>query len=265
MFPVSSARDSRTATLQRHGLGVSCTPVKPDGYCCRKSARTGKGRPLADDEQPEGQEEPSTTPWGMPRPDGTRRHGEVRYQEPGSTTPREPTLAEQRARERAEQRREEAAAAELAAAERKTAVRRRVMIGGGVTVGVVAMVAAFYSASAYSEQRDAMTATCTGDQGGQTIAEQDQFCDQNYVTSHGGHMGNGVYFMPIFLPGGGIGGWNQYRYSYSPSGSPIPTPGQTVSHPDFSQPSTGTKVSTRSGSVIQRGGFGIGSRSGSGS
>lgn len=217
------------------------------------------------DEDPE--TERRETPFDTPHPDGEERpHGTIRYQDPGFTTPREPTLAEQRAREQAERHREESAAAELAEAERKTQVRRRVMIGGGVTVGVVALVSAFYAAAAYGADSDSMTATCTGQDGTRTVAEQDQLCDDNYVTSHGGHIdqNSGMYFMPIILPGGGFGGWNQYRYSYSPRGSSIPSPGQTVSTPDFTKPSSGTKVSTRSGSTIQRGGFGISSKSGSG-
>lgn len=221
-----------------------------------------KGRPVTD-EDPE--TERWETPSGTPRPDGDERpRGTIRYQDPDFTTPREPTLAEQRAREQAEHRREAEAAAELAAAERKTRVRRRVMIGGGVTVGVVALVSAFYTAAAYGADRDAEIATCTGQEGNQTVAEQDQLCDDNYVTSHGGHIDHdtGMYFMPIILPGGGFGGWNQYRYSYSPSGSTIPAPGQTVSTPNFTKPSSGTKVSTRSGTTIQRGGFGISSKSG---
>jgi hypothetical protein len=221
---------------------------------------------VADDDEPDGPAQPPTVPWETPHGEGEpHRRGEVRYQDPSSTTPREPTLAEQRARERAERRREEETAAELAEEKRRTALRRRVMIGGGATVGVVALVAAFYSAAAYREERNAMTAACSHDQGSQTVAEQDQLCDQNYVTSHGGYVDHGVYFMPIFLPGGRIGGWNQYRYSYFPSGARIPSPGQTISHPDFTAPSSGTKVSTSSGSVIERGGFGIGSRGGSGS
>lgn len=201
-----------------------------------------------------------------PSEDETHPRGTIRYQDPHSTTRREPTLAEQRAREQAQRHREQEAAAELDAAERKTRVRRRVMIGGGVTVGVVALVSAFYTAAAYSEGRDSMIATCTGQDGTRTVAEQDQLCDESYVTSHGGHLDHntGMYFMPIILPGGGFGGWNQYRYSYSPSGSPVPSPGQTVFRPDFTRPSSGTRISTRSGSTIQRGGFGISSKSGSG-
>jgi hypothetical protein len=218
------------------------------------------------DEESEG--EHRTTPPDTAQPDDeTRPHGTIRYQDPHSTTPREPTLAEQRAREQAERREEQEAAAALATAQRRTQVRRRVMIGGGVTVGVVALVSAFYTAAAYSEDRDSMIATCTGQDGSRTVAEQDQLCDESYVTSHGGHVDHntGMYFMPIILPGGGFGGWQQYRYSYSPRGSTLFSPGQTVSNPNFTRPSSSTRVSTRSGSTIQRGGFGISSKSGSGS
>lgn len=226
---------------------------------------TGNGKPG---------EEPPTTPQGVPEQGWQQpvngeepTRGQMRYQDPESTTPREPTLAEQRARKAAEQRRQEAEAAARAEAERKTQARRRVLIGGGATVGVVALVAAFYTGSAYSAEANAATAVCSStDQANQTTAEADQDCDENYVRTHGGHYDShtGLFFLPFFLPGGGTG-WHQYRYSYMPSGSTIPSPGQRISTPNFTKPDASTMVKTRSGSTIQRGGFGISGKSGSGS
>jgi hypothetical protein len=238
---------------------------------------TDEGKPVAGDGQKE-HDEPPTTPQGIPQQgdagtadtsgngsdDSESRRGQVRFQDPDSATPREPTLAERRARIAAEKRREEQEAAELEAAERRTRLRRRVMVGSGATVGVVALVAAFYSGSAYSEERDAMTATCTATnpQNGEVIAQPDEYCDENYARTHGGvydHVG-GFWVMPMFFGGGGPG---QYRYSYTPSGVGSPAPGQAVSTPNFTQPGAGTKVATKSGATIQRGGFGIGGKSGS--
>ncbi|CAL99508.1 hypothetical protein SACE_0156 [Saccharopolyspora erythraea NRRL 2338] len=215
---------------------------------------------MADDDKPQGQE--PTTPG-----DGEQRRGQMRYQDPESTAPREPTLAEQRARIAAEKRREEKQAAELAEAERKTRTRRRVMIGGGATVGVVALVAAFYQGAAYSQEQAAVTQYCAAvPQNGQVTADQDDFCDENYVNSHHGYVnhGTGMFFMPIFLPGGGIGGYNQYRYGYTAPGAPAPAVGSTVSSPNFTKPS-GSTIKDSKGSTVQRGGFGINNKSGSGS
>ncbi|MCY7343282.1 MAG: hypothetical protein LH603_15990, partial [Pseudonocardia sp.] len=63
--------------------------------------------------------------------------GSMRFQD-GTTTPREPTLAERRAREQAARREEEAARVQAQAQERSKRTRKRVLIGAGVTVGVVA-------------------------------------------------------------------------------------------------------------------------------
>lgn len=219
--------------------------------------------------QPTTPQEQPDQPGSAPQPPhaGESDRGTMRFQDPQSTTPREPTLAEQRARIAAEQRQQAAHDAEVAEAARKSDVRRRIMIGSGATVGVVALVAAFYSAAAYSQEASAETAACTNDNHGQYTVDRDEFCDEHYVTTHQGYVDHhtGMLFMPIFLPGGGIGGYNQYRYSYWPAGSSIPTVGQRVSTPNFTKPDTGTTVKTRAGSTIQRGGFGISNKGGSGS
>ncbi|QUH05689.1 hypothetical protein HUO13_00775 [Saccharopolyspora erythraea] len=212
---------------------------------------------MADDDKPQGQE-PTTTPG-----DGEQRRGQMRYQDPESTAPREPTLAEQRARIAAEKRREEKQAAELAEAERKTRTRRRVMIGGGATVGVVALVAAFYTAA----QPEEYTQTCTApNPQGQLVAVDDEMCTEGYAQSHGGHYNHstGMFFMPFFIGGSPIGPPVQYRHSYTPSGTAAPTVGQPVSSPNFTKPE-GATIKDSKGSTVSRGGFGINNKSGSGS
>jgi hypothetical protein len=82
-------------------------------------------------------------PDGAQGPDEPTR-GRMRFQD-DSTTPREPTLAERRAREVAERRAEEAERREVEDQERSARKRKRILIGAGVTVGVVALIAVGYT------------------------------------------------------------------------------------------------------------------------
>ncbi|MEU6641357.1 hypothetical protein ABZ863_02290 [Saccharomonospora sp. NPDC046836] len=174
------------------------------------------------------------------------RRGSMRFQDAETTKPREPTLAEQRARRKAlaeeEQRRaeEERARAE---AERKAETRRKVLIGSGVTVGLVGLVAGWYLVAA----PESVTAVCTD--GSNAVVENEQYCDETYVTTHGGYSSGGFLFLP--LPGGG---YQQYRYNYGGTG----TVGSTVSGGSYTKPAN-ANISTRSGKTVQRGGFGISS------
>ncbi|GDY31204.1 hypothetical protein [Gandjariella thermophila] len=163
--------------------------------------------------------------------------GTMRFQDPESATPRPPTVAEQRARARAEQEEREREEAEQAEAERKRRRKKRLLIGGGVTVGVAALVAAGYALASPEE----VSATCV-DQNNVAVPEED--CDQNYVASHGGYNSGGIFFLP---------GFGQYRYYYGPSPFHV---GQTVSGGTFTKPDNAT-IRTGSGKTIQRGGFGI--------
>jgi hypothetical protein len=193
---------------------------------------------------------------GDPGGDEPRR-GSVRYQDPESTTPREPTVAEQRARREAERRRKAQEEASAAAAARKSKTRKRVLIGGGVAVGVVAIIAIAYAASSGSD--DSVNAQCT-DQNG--VVVDDSFCSGNSVAGsyHGG-------FVPIFL--GGFG--NQYHYNYG-SSSPIGTVasgGSTTAPPSGTSIRSGTSGSslgsTSSNGTVSRGGLGVSGSSSSGS
>ncbi|NKQ53467.1 hypothetical protein HFP15_11305 [Amycolatopsis sp. K13G38] len=178
----------------------------------------------------------------------------MRFQDPDTTTPREPTLAEQRARRKAladEERREAEEAQAREVAERKAGTRRKVLIGSGVTVGLVGVVAAWYVVGSPNE----VTAVCTDSNG---IVQNDQYCDDSYATSHGGYYNSSTGFWFVPLPGGG---YSQYRYNYGGTG----TIGRPVSGGSYTKPSGGTTVKSSSGKTVQRGGFGISGKSSGGS
>ncbi|MFI6300963.1 hypothetical protein ACIBCH_03740 [Amycolatopsis thailandensis] len=184
---------------------------------------------------------------GAQTPQEPPKRGTMRFQD-GSTQARQPSLAEQRARQQAlaEQERQEALQAEQArAAEKKSSTKKKLLIGTGVTVGLVGLVATFYTVA----KPENVTATCVRDD----IVDNDQNCDENYVRSHGGHVSGGFFFIPI--PGGG--GYNSYRYNYGGTGAI----GQRVSGGSYTAPSN-ANVSTKSGKSVQRGGFGISGKSG---
>lgn len=178
------------------------------------------------------------------------RRGRIRQQDE-NTAPREPTLAERRARERAERRRrdeEEQRIADEAAGRKK---RKRVLVGAGVTVGVVALIAVGYSAA---QPDDEIEAHCV-DESGVVVDDSNCAVPAQNTTASGG--GGGFAFFPIFIGAGG----RQYHYNYGGSGAI----GQTVSGGTTTVPRDGTKVRTSSGSsTVTRGGLGV-SRSTSGS
>ncbi|OZM73198.1 hypothetical protein CFN78_10005 [Amycolatopsis antarctica] len=177
------------------------------------------------------------------------KRGSIRRQDE-STTPREPSLAEQRARRKAEEDARKQAIADREAAEvadRKAGTKRKVLIGSGVTVGIVGLVAAWYAAVP-----EDVEAVCADNS--ETIAD-DRNCDEDYVRSQGGYSSGGFLFLP--LPGGG---YNQYRYNYGGTG----TVGGKVSGGSYDKPSSRAGVTTKSGKSVQRGGFGVSGSSDSG-
>ncbi|MCK2237510.1 MULTISPECIES: hypothetical protein [unclassified Crossiella] len=180
---------------------------------------------------------------GNPQPPVPPRRGQVSHQDPSRTRARPATLAEQRARQEADEAELAARQAEIAEAERKAKLRKRLLIGGGVTVGVVALVAIWYAA----QQPDDVTARCVDQDG---VVVDDDYCDDDYARSHGGtsHGGGG-----IFIYNGG----RQYSYNYGGTG----TKGQKITGGSSIRPKD-ANISTASGKSIQRGGFGI--RGGSG-
>jgi hypothetical protein len=180
----------------------------------------------------------------QPPPEPPKR-GSMRFQD-SNTRPKEPSLAEQRARKQAlvqEERDEELARQ----ADAKASTRRKILIGSGVTVGLVGLVATFYTVAKPND----VTAVCTDASG---VVQNDDNCDEHYVTSHGGHVSGGFLFLPI-----GGGGFNSYRYNYGGTG----TIGQHVSGGSYDPPSSRSNVNTKSGKSVQRGGFGISGKSGS--
>jgi len=191
--------------------------------------------------EPEPEPEPATA--------ASRRQGRIRQQDE-NTTPREPTLAERRARERVARRRreeEEQRAADEAAGRKK---RKRILVGAGVTVGVVALIAVGYAAV---QPDDEVQANCVDENG--VIVD-----DSNCATPapNGSYTGGGGFaFFPIFLGAGG----RQYHYNYGGTG----TVGQTVSGGTTTVPKDGTPVRTSSGSsTVSRGGLGVSPRSSTG-
>ncbi len=199
-----------------------------------------------------GEDADKTEQTESPGEPGAGKHGTMRFQDE-STAPRPPTLAEARARqqaEEAEREREIQAEQDAVAEQERRRHRKRVMIGAGVTVGIVAVIGGLYLAN----QSNDVTARCTASGGANTgTVVQDQYCDQDYVTSHHGYISNGIIFLPI--PGGG--GYNQYHYYYGGSGNI----GQRVSGGSYTQPSNAT-IKTNSGSTVSRGGLGVSSKSG---
>lgn len=170
--------------------------------------------------------------------------GQVRQQQAGVTKARQPSVAEQRARAAAQKAQQERFAAESAAFEKRRKTRKRLLIGGGVTVGVVALVAIWYAAASPKN----VTAQCTDKN---NVIVDDDYCDESYYRSHGGYSSGGFIYI----------GGSQYRYNYGGSG----TVGQRVSGGSYTAPK-GANVTTRSGTTVQRGGFGVSSgKSSSGS
>lgn len=182
---------------------------------------------------------------------GSPKQGTMRFQDE-HTKPRQPTLAEARARQQAEEAEREAALQAEADAEaeaERRSHRKRVLIGAGVTVGIVAVIGGLYLAS----QSNDVTARCTSnDPSNNGTVVQDQYCDADYVQSHGGYISNGIIFLPI-----GGGRYSQYHYYYGGTGSI----GQKVSGGSYTQPSSGT-IKTGSGDTVSRGGLGVSSKSG---
>ena len=188
-------------------------------------------------------ERPSTPP-----------QGSMRFQDETSR-PREPTLAERKAREQAERRQREAAEQAEADAQRSRTRRKRILIGAGATVGLVAVIAIGY---AIAQPDEDVSARCVDDSG---VVVDDSNCVTPAASSSNYHSGGGLY--PIFIGAGGA----QYHYNYGGSGSV----GQPVSGGTTTVPRDSTKVTTVSGknvsvSKVTRGGLGSsssGSSSGS--
>jgi len=170
-------------------------------------------------------ERPSTPP-----------QGSMRFQDETSR-PREPTLAERKAREQAERRQREAAEQAEVDAQRSRTRRKRILIGAGATVGLVAVIAIGY---AIAQPDEDVSARCVDDSG---VVVDDSNCVTPAASSSNYHSGGGLY--PIFIGAGGA----QYHYNYGGSGSL----GQPVSGGTTTVPRNSTRVTTPSGKSVSVG------------
>ncbi|MCP2244689.1 hypothetical protein [Lentzea aerocolonigenes] len=202
----------------------------------------GPGQPTPESGQPSGAPgQPQQPPPYQPAPQQQPAKGKVRQQQAGVTKPRQPSVAEQRARAAALKAQQERFAAESAAFEKRRKTRKRLLIGGGVTLGVVALVAIWYAAASPKN----VTAQCT-DQN--NVIVDDDYCSDSYYRSHGGYSSGGFIYI----------GSSSYRYNYGGTGAI----GQKVTGGSYTIPK-GANVATKSGTSIQRGGFGVSSGSSS--
>jgi hypothetical protein len=175
-----------------------------------------------------------------PSPPPTR--GVIRTQEPGTTRPRQPTVAEARARDKAKKARE---AAERFAAEQaekqaeKARKRRKALMGTAAVVGVVGVVALGYTL--LSDDDEEVAASCVRDGSNEVVP--DRYCSS-------GSSGSGGVFIFAGSP---------YRYYYGGTNRGVGTiaSGGTLELPK------GTSARTKSGTSIKRGGFGSSSGYGS--
>jgi len=161
------------------------------------------------------------------------RRGNIRTQEPGITRPRPPTLAEARARDKAQKAREEAerfAEEQAATAERRRRQSRKTLMGAVAVVGVVGVVAMGYQMS----KRDPEVAASCVDEN--NVVVPDDYCGR-------GTPGMGGIFIWAGMP---------YRYYYGGSTGGV---GTRATGGTLTQPSR-TTARTKSGSTITRGGFG---------
>ncbi len=194
------------------------------------------------------------------RPETPRGRGSVRWQEPGTTTPRPPTVAESRARDKARRTREaERRLAEVQAqkAEERRRTRNHVLMGSVVVAGIAAVVAVGY---AVIDRDNEVEATCVQD--GSNVVAPEEYCERGTASSSGGG---------VFIYAG-----SPYRYYYGGRNQGIGTiaSGGNLELPrgTRAKTSSGTTLtkSDGSGSVsrspsVSRGGFGSSSSGSSGS
>ncbi|MGH3724620.1 MAG: hypothetical protein ACRDUS_10920 [Mycobacterium sp.] len=190
-------------------------------------------------------------------PDPQAGRGNIRWQEPGVTEPRPPTVAEARARDKAQRARElERRLAEVQArkADDRRRVRGKVLMGSAAVVGVAALVAVGYAVL----DRDEVQATCVKD--GSNAVAPDEYCAQGTSSSGG-----------MFIYAG-----SSYRYYYGGTNHGVGSiaSGGSLQLPKGSTARTGSGTSItksrgsdgRSGSSsVSRGGFGSSSSGSSGS
>ncbi|BBX87641.1 hypothetical protein MAUB_55140 [Mycolicibacterium aubagnense] len=217
-----------------------------------RASADGAGPDQAPGSEPSFTPEPQLNPdlEFQPSPGPEAPHGSVRWQDPATAQPRQPSVAEARARDKAQRAREAAEKIEALKQEKarkRAATGKKVLIGSAVGVGVVAVVAAGY---AIFHDDDQMSASCVKD--GTNEVVPDSYCDS------GRSSGGSTFFYA----------GSSYRYYYGGSNSGIGTiaHGGTLTLPKGTTATTksGTSIS-KGGSSISRGGFGSSSHGSSGS
>lgn len=166
--------------------------------------------------------------------------GSIKHQDASTTRPRPATPAELRARQKFADKQREIEEARLAA-EEKRRKQKRVLMGAAAAVGVVGVVAGL---GYWLLTPDAVTAQCVQeDPHGQPVVVPDSYC-----TGHTEGLSGFFYY-----------GGHQYRYYYGSSGSigSRPTGGTTTAP-------RGSRIITKSGTTISRGGLGGSGGKGSG-
>ncbi len=197
-------------------------------------------------EQPSGAKKPA--------PEGGTSRGSIRWQDASTSSPRQPTVAEARQRDKARKARE-AAARFAEEQERQTelraASRRKVLMGSVAVVGLVGAVALGYSLFSGDDE---VSATCVRDGTNEVVS--DNYCS-------GGSAGTGGVFIFAGSP---------YRYYYGGSSGGVGSTarGGTIELPrgTTGRTSAGSTISRgggSDGSSVSRGGFGSSSHSSSGS
>jgi hypothetical protein len=205
---------------------------------------------MADDEQPadgSGEGPAARPPAERVSPAG--RQGSMRVQNPETSTPRPPTVAEARQRDKARKEREaaeELAAAQELARQRRAARQKKVLMGSVAVVGVAGIIAMGYMASDRDRE---VSATCVKDGTDEVVPDQ-------YCSSGTGGVGG------IFIWAG-----SPYRYYYGGTNGGVGTiaRGGTLELPKnaVGRTSAGSTITRGKGSgvSITRGGFGSGSSS----
>ncbi len=184
--------------------------------------------------------------------------GAVRWQEPGVTKPRPPTVAEARARDKARRAREaEQRLAEVQAekAEERRRTRKNVLMGSAVVAGIAAVVAVGY---AVIDRDDDVEATCV--QQGSNVVAPEEYCERGTPSSGGMFIYAGSPYQYYY------GGQNRGIGTTATGGS-LELPRGTTA-----KTSSGTRISKSDGSgsvsrspSVSRGGFGSSSSGSSGS
>ena len=159
--------------------------------------------------------------------------GSIRWQDPATATPRPPTVAEARQRDKAQKARE--AAAQFAALQEQNAQDRKarngkILMGSVAVVGVVGVVALGY----HLLHKEEIAASCVKE--GTNEVVPDSYCSS-------GRSSSGGTFIYLGSP---------YRYYYGGNNGGVGTiaRGGTIEQPK------GTTAKTKSGTSISRGGFG---------